>query len=288
MDEVKLKDLLEAGCHFGHQAARWNPKMKRYIFTARDNVHIFDLVKTKEGLEAAAEFAKKIVAEGGKVVLVGTKKQAKDLIKEAGIKTGMPYVSERWVGGTITNWDKIKKNIENLIDLKERKAAGEFKEYTKKENLLIDRQINKLEYVYGGLVSLAGLPEAIFVIDVKREIGAVKEASGRNISVIGVVDTNSDPDLVDLVIPANDDAAKSVHLIVGFLTQALEEGNRLAEKAQKTKEEKEEKEEKEKKAVEEEVIDEKFEKIEKKPVVEEIKTKKAKKMKVEDKESGKE
>jgi len=288
MDEVKLKDLLEAGCHFGHQAARWNPKMKRYIFTARDNVHIFDLVKTKEGLEAAAEFAKKIVAEGGKVVLVGTKKQAKDLIKEAGIKTGMPYVSERWVGGTITNWDKIKKNIENLIDLKEKKAAGEFKEYTKKENLLIDRQINKLEYVYGGLVSLAGLPEAIFVIDVKREIGAVKEASGRNIPVIGVVDTNSDPDLVDLVIPANDDAAKSVHLIVDFLTQALEEGNRLAEKIQKDKKAEEGREEKEKKAAEEEVIDEKFEKIEKKPVVEEIKTKKAKIMKVEDKESGKE
>lgn len=238
--EIKLKDLLEAGCHFGHQARRWNPKMKPYIFMARDGVHIFDLVRTKEGLEKGAAFAKATAAEGGKIVFVGTKRQAKDIIKEAAVKVGMPYVSERWIGGTITNWRVIKKNIKKLKDLKQKKESGEFKEYTKKENLLIDREIAKLERMFGGLVPLEELPEAVFVVDIKKELGAVKEAVNRNIKVIGVVDTNSDPSLIDYVIPANDDATKSIQLIVGFVAEAIEEGQKQQKvKTKKTKVKKE-------------------------------------------------
>jgi len=233
--EIKLKDLLEAGCHFGHQVTRWNPKMKPYIFDARDNVHIFDLVKTKEGLEAAYAFVKDLASQGGKIVLVGTKRQAKDIIREAAIKIGMPYVCERWVGGTITNWEVIKKNIDKLKDLKTKKQAGEFNNYTKKENLLIDREIGRLEQMYGGIADLEKLPEAIFVIDVKKEFGAVKEATERGVKIIGVVDTNSDPSLIDYVIPANDDATKSIELIVNYIAQAIEEGKKGKKKTKKLK-----------------------------------------------------
>lgn len=224
--EIKLKDLLEAGCHFGHQTSRWNPKMKPYIFTARDKIHIFDLVKTKEGLEVAYDFIKKLVADGGKIVFVGTKRQAKEIVKETAIKVGMPYSSEHWIGGTITNWDQIKKNIDKLADLKKKKESGELKEFTKKENLLIDREIAKLENHFGGISTLEHIPEALFVVDVKKELGAVKEAKARGIKVIGLVDTNSNPDLVDFVIPANDDAVKSVQLILNVIEEAVEAGKK--------------------------------------------------------------
>lgn len=236
--EIKLKDLLEAGCHFGHQVTRWNPKMKSYIFGARDNVHIFDLVKTKEGLEKAAAYVRQLADYSGKIVFVGTKRQAKDIIKEAAIKIGMPYVSERWIGGTITNWEVIKKNIDKLKDLKAKKKAGEFKNYTKKENLLIDREIACLEKTYGGITDLEKLPEAIFVVDVKKEFGAVKEASERGVKIIGVVDTNSDPTLVDFVIPANDDATKSIQLIVNYIAQAIQEGKKTPALKRQEKEKK--------------------------------------------------
>lgn len=222
--EIKLKNLLEAGCHFGHQITRWNPKMKSYIFAARDNVHIFDLVQTKKGLEEAADFLKNTVAKGGQIIFIGTKKQAKDLIKEAALKVGVPYVSERWIGGTLTNWEVIKKSIDKLKDLKKKREAGELKEFTKKERLLIDREIVKLEQTFGGLQDLEGIPAAVFIVDIKKEIGAAKEAKIKGVAVIGVTDTNSDPDLVDYVIPANDDAVKSIKLIVNYLTEAVEAG----------------------------------------------------------------
>jgi len=231
--EIKLKDLLEAGCHFGHQASRWNPKMKPYIFAERNKVHIFDLVKTKEGLEAAFAFIKATASQGGKIVFVGTKRQAKDLIKQSALRVKMPYVSQRWVGGTISNWEEIKKNLDKLVDLKNKKEAGEFKDFTKKENLLIDRKITRLEFIFGGLVGLEKIPEAIFVVDVKKELGAVKEANEKGVKVIGLVDTNGNPDLVDYVIPGNDDGVKSIELIVNCIAEAVEEGKKEVEKETK-------------------------------------------------------
>lgn len=222
--EIKLKELLEAGCHFGHQVTRWNPKMKPYIYTARDKVHIFDLVKTKEGMEKAADFVRETIAKEGKIMFVGTKKQAKGIIKENALKLGMPYVSERWIGGTITNWEHIKRSLDQLRSLKTDKEEEKFKDLTKKERLLIDRKILRLEHIFGGLITLEKIPEAVFIIDIKKEAGAAKEAKMRGVTVIGVVDTNSDPDLADIVIPANDDAVKSIKLIVDFIGAAAEEG----------------------------------------------------------------
>lgn len=269
--EIKLKSLLEAGCHFGHQVTRWNPKMKSYIFTARDKVHIFDLVKTKEGLEEAAEFIKQTVAKDGKIIFVGTKKQAKTVIKENALSVGMPYVSERWIGGTLTNWDHIKRNLDELKSLKTGQEEGKFKDLTKKERLLIDRKIFRLEDIFGGLVSLEKIPEGIFIVDIKKEIGAAKEARMRGVKVIAVVDTNSDPDLADIVIPANDDAAKSVKLVVDLITQSVKEGRA---KPQKPKEE----EKKEERLKDEKAGEKKTDKEEATKKVENLKAAKPKKV----------
>lgn len=224
MKEVSLKDLLEAGCHFGHQTTRWNPKMKPYIFMARDRIHIFDLVKTKEGLEDAAAFAKDTASLGGKILFVGTKRQAQDIVKEAAEKAGMPYMTQRWVGGLLTNWDMIKKRLNYLVDLKDGRATGRFNKRTKKENILIDREITKMERTFGGVIELDKLPAAVLVADARKDAAAVKEAKSRGIKTIAIVDTNADPDLVDLVIPANDDATKSIELIIDRIVGAIEEG----------------------------------------------------------------
>lgn len=224
MKDVSLKELLEAGCHFGHQTARWNPKMKQYIFTARDRIHIFDLVKTKEGLEAASAFAKATAAEGGQIIFVGTKRQAVDIVREAAQKVNMPFVTERWVGGLITNWEQIKKRLSRLADLKAGRAEGRFKDRTKKERILIDREIAKLERIFGGVSGLKGLPAAIFVTDARKDAGALREAERRGVKTIAIVDTNASPDDVDYVIPANDDASKCLELIVGAVAGAVEEG----------------------------------------------------------------
>ncbi|MFZ5366223.1 MAG: 30S ribosomal protein S2 [Patescibacteria group bacterium] len=226
MRKISLKELLEAGCHFGHQTVRWNPKMKPYIFEAREGIHIFDLAKTKEGLEAASAFVKATAAKGGKILFVGTKRQAREIIEKTAKEVKMPYVSQRWLGGTLTNFEQIQKSLEKLETLKREKEEGKYKEYTKKENLLIDREIERLEKFFGGLSSLEKLPEAVFVVDVKTEAGAVREASRKEIPTVGIVDTNSDPDLVDYVIPANDDAQKSIELIVGVIGEAIENGSK--------------------------------------------------------------
>jgi len=241
--KIGLRDLLEAGCHFGHQSSRWNPKMKPYIFTARDGVHVFDLAKTKEGLEEAMNYVKQLTKEGKTIVFVGTKRQAKKVIEEVAQTVGMPYVSQRWLGGTITNWEEIKKRIERLQELKEKREKGEFKKFTKKERILIDREIARLERLFGGLVGLEDLPEAIFVVDIKKEIAAVKEANKRGVKIVAVVDTNSDPDLVDYVIPANDDAIKSIELIARKVGEAVEKkkGSKSKKTAKKKKTKVEEK-----------------------------------------------
>jgi len=218
--KISLKELLEAGCHFGHQARRWNPKMNEYIYTKRGGVHIFDLGLTAKKLKEAMEFVQNLTAEGKKIVFVGTKRQATAVIKEEAEKCGMPYVAVRWLGGIITNWEQIKKSLDKMMNLEEKKSKGEFKKYTKRENVLIDKQIEKLDRFLGGLRSLKSEPAAVFVVDVKKEIAAVKEARMKGIPVIAIIDTNTDPDLIDYPIPANDDAVSSIKLIVSKIAEA--------------------------------------------------------------------
>jgi len=231
--KVSLKDLLEAGAHFGHQARRWNPKMKEYLFGVRDGIHIFDLAKTKEGLEEAAKFVKTTATEGGKIVFVGSKRQAQAIIKEEAKKAGMPFVDQRWLGGTITNWEQIKKRIDKLLEMREKREKGEYKKYTKKEQLLLDREIERLERKLGGLVGLEDLPAAIFIVDTKKEESAVKEAKMKGIPLVAMVDSNSDPDLINYVIPANDDAVGTIKLVVSVIGEAAKEGREAFEKKSK-------------------------------------------------------
>ncbi|PIP87664.1 30S ribosomal protein S2 [Candidatus Beckwithbacteria bacterium CG22_combo_CG10-13_8_21_14_all_01_47_9] len=228
---ISLEELLEAGCHFGHQGRRWNPKMKPYIYAKKEGVHIFDLEKTAAGLARAMVFVRDLVSEGKKIVFVGTKRQAAPIIAEEAVKAGLPFINMRWLGGTITNWEQIKKGIARLSELETKKQKGELKKYTKKENVLFNREIDKLNRFVGGLRSLTDLPAAIFVVDVKKEIAAVREARKTGISVVALVDSNTDPDLVDYVIPANDDAVRSIKLIVSKLAQAAQDGKANQPKA---------------------------------------------------------
>jgi small subunit ribosomal protein S2 len=225
--KISLKDLLEAGCHFGHQARRWNPKMEPYIYLKREGVHIFDLGITAKKLKEAMEYVRDLSAQGKTIVFVGTKRQAAPIVKEEAEKCGTPYVSVRWLGGTMTNWEQIKKSLDRLKDLEKQKKAGEFKKYTKKENLLIDREVDKLERFFGGLRTLKNIPEAVFVVDVKKEIAVIKEARHKGVTVVGMVDTNTDPNLVDYMIPANDDAVSSIKLVVAKMAEAVADGKGL-------------------------------------------------------------
>lgn len=224
MGEVTLKELLEAGAHFGHQARRWNPKMKKYIYGERGGVHILDLVQTKKGLEEAIEFVKSLVIENKIILFVGTKRQAAGIVKSEAIRVGMPYLTQRWVGGLLTNWREIEKRIKKLHEMKEKREKGEYKVYTKKEQLLLDREIAKLEKFLGGVAKMEKLPDALFVVDTHREIVAVLEANRMAIPVVGIVDTNADPEKVDYIIPSNDDAVKAIELIVKAIAEAIEEG----------------------------------------------------------------
>lgn len=221
---VPLEELLEAGAHFGHQARRWNPKMAPYIYTSRDGVHIFDLVKTQQGLETACQFGEELGKQGKTLLMVGTKRQAQAIIKEEAQKAGAFYMSERWLGGVMTNWSEIKKRIDLLVEMQQKRDSGEYAKYTKRENVLIDRQIAQLTRFLGGLVGLSGLPDALFIVDIHKEVAAVKEARAKDIPVVGMVDTNSDPTLVDYVIPVNDDAVRSVKLVVGKIAEAYAAG----------------------------------------------------------------
>ncbi len=221
---IDLKELLEAGCHFGHQARRWNPKMDQYIYVKREGVHIFDLGITAKCLVEAMEFVRNLVKEGKEMVFVGSKRQASSIIKEEAEKCGAPFVSIRWLGGTITNWEQIKKSIDKLNDFEKKKEAGDFKKYTKKENILIDREIARLTRFLGGLRKLTKIPEAVFVVDVKKEHAVIKEANMKGVTVIGMVDTNADPEGVDYVIPANDDAVSSVKFVVSKMAEAVSAG----------------------------------------------------------------
>jgi len=238
MREITLKDLLEAGCHFGHKSSRWHPKMEPYLYGTKDNVHIFDLVKTKKALEEVTAFAKATAAEGRQIIFIGTKRLAQKIIKEAAEKAKMPYVAERWLGGTLTNWKTIKRNnIEKLRKLKEDKKTGQWDDLTKKEKILLERGIAKLERMVGGLVEVEKLPAAIFVVDARNEQLAIREAAKKGIKVIAMVDSNSSPDKIDFVIPANDDATGSIEYVAGVMVEAISEGKKSQEgkKAKTTK-----------------------------------------------------
>lgn len=231
--KVVLEDLLEAGVHFGHQAKRWNPLMKDYLYGERDGVHIFDLAKTKEKLDEAVAFARATASQGGKIVFVGTKHQAREIIKEEATKAGMPFINTRWLGGIITNWEQIKKRLDKLVEMKKKREKGEYKKYTKKEQLLLDQEIRRLEKFFGGLVDLKALPEAIFVVDVKNEETVIREAHKKNIPIVAIVDSNSDPSLIDYMIPANDDAVGSIKFIVAAVAEAAKEGKEAYKKKEK-------------------------------------------------------
>lgn len=228
MSKYKLpttKDLLNAGVHYGHQVKRWNPEMEKYIYSVVKNIHVIDLVQTEELLKEACEFLYETAKTGKKIIFVGTKKQARDTVANEAKRSGALYITERWLGGTITNFDVIyKNNIKKLIDLKRQKEAGELSRYTKKERLLIDREIERLERYVGGIESLNDVPGALFVIDTKREKTAIKEANIAKVPVVGLVDTNSSPQGIDYLIPGNDDAIKSIVLIVQTLSNAVAAG----------------------------------------------------------------
>ena len=229
--EVDIKALLEAGVHFGHKTSRWHPKMAQYIHSKRQDSHIIDLTKTVEGLEKALPFITKVVSSGKSVLFVGTKKQAKALVKEVAEKIDQPYVTERWMGGMLTNVTTITSQIKNLKNLERRMDSGELaNRYSKLEVQRFQEEIEDLNSKYGGIKNLNGQPGAVFVTDVLEDKNAVAEARKLNIPVIAVVDTNADPSLVDYVIPANDDAIKGLKLILDYVSQAVEEGKKVSAK----------------------------------------------------------
>lgn len=229
MSVVSMKELLEAGVHFGHRTRRWNPKMRPYIFTERSGVHIIDLQQTMLRLNEYAALVRDIVARNGTVLFVGTKRQAQAAIQQEAERSGMPYINDRWLGGTLTNWVTIKQRIDHLLQLERRMDAGEFNVLTKKERLTIQREIDKLNRRIGGLKTMPKLPNLVFVVDTNVEDLAVIEANKLKIPVMAMVDTNSNPDLVDYTIPSNDDAIRAVKLIVSVIADAAEEGQRIRE-----------------------------------------------------------
>jgi small subunit ribosomal protein S2 len=228
MSEAGIKELLEAGVHFGHQTGRWNPKMKPFIFGERNGIHIIDLRQTLEQIERVTEFVRDLVAGGGVVLFVGTKKQAQQAVAEAAERAQMPHVSFRWLGGMLTNFDTIHKRILYMKELGRMEQSGEMDALPKKERLRLRREREKLDRSLGGVRELDSLPEAVFIIDVKTEQIAVKEAHRLGIPVIALVDSNCDPDLVDFMIPGNDDAIRSAQLVASAIAEACVEGRQLA------------------------------------------------------------
>lgn len=221
MSVISMKQLLEAGVHFGHQTRRWNPKMKKYIFTERNGIYIIDLQKTVKKVEEAYNWMKELAANGGTVLFVGTKKQAQDSVKEEAIRSGMYYVNQRWLGGTLTNFETIKKRIARLKDIERMAEDGTFDVLPKKEVVQLRKEQERLEKFLGGIKDMKNLPDALFIIDPRKERIAVAEAHKLNIPIVGIVDTNCDPDEIDVVIPANDDAIRAVKLLTGKMADAI-------------------------------------------------------------------
>ncbi|MCR9251220.1 MAG: 30S ribosomal protein S2 [bacterium] len=252
MSKVEYKDLLDAGVHFGHLTRKWDPKMAPYIFMEKNGIHIIDLNKTLANLENAAAAIKNVVRSGRKVMFVATKKQAKDLVAQKAANLKMPYVTERWLGGMLTNFSTIRKSLKKMASIDKMMKEDSYKALAKRERLMITREKEKLQRVLGGISELTRLPAALFIIDIKREHIAVKEAQKLNIPVFAMVDTNSDPNQVEFPIPANDDAFKSIDLITDVIAKAIEEG--LNER-KKEKEEAKQQEEVEKKKQADEAVE---------------------------------
>lgn len=219
-----IEEMLKAGMHFGHRTSRWHPKMGPFIFTQRNGVHIIDLQKSQKMLETALEYLKKMTAEGKVILFVGTKAQVAKPIKKMAEEVNMPYVVGKWLGGCLTNFSVIKKSIKRYVNLKNQKESGKLKKYTKKEQLDFDREIEKLEMRVGGLVNLSKVPDVVFVWDIKEEKTALTEARKKNIPVVAICDTNVNPDNVNYVIPSNDDATKTIKLLLGTIKEAILEG----------------------------------------------------------------
>ena len=226
-----VKELLDAGVHFGHQTRKWNPKMRDYIFEARNGIHIIDLVQTASQITAAAEFLKGIVAKGGKVLFVGTKKQAQITIKETAEATGQPYACERWLGGMMTNLKTIKRSINRMVELETMETDGRMAEFVKQEQSMLRRELNRLHIRLNGIRDLATKPDAIFIIDIKREHNALAEARRLRVPIVAIVDTNTDPTLVDYPIAGNDDAIRSIKAVLSAVTQPMVEARAAYEAA---------------------------------------------------------
>ncbi len=229
--DVDIKELLNAGAHFGHKTERWHPKMAPYIHSKRGGTHIIDLAQTVIALEGALAFLTKTAADGKQILLVGTKRQAQDIVKAAALEVKMPYVTERWLGGMLTNWTTIGGRVKHLQDLENRLASGELaNRYSKLEVQRFQEEIERMNVLYGGVKELNARPGAVFVIDIVNDINAVREARRLNIPIVGIVDTNADPSLVTYPIPANDDAIKTIQLIVDYVKQAIATGQSSAKK----------------------------------------------------------
>ena len=227
---VSMRELLEAGVHFGHQTRRWNPKMRKFIYQPRDGIYILDLHRTIECLERACEFVKERCAEGAKILFVGTKKQAQEVVKEAAERTGMFYVNRRWIGGLLTNFQTIRKSVEKMLELERMVESGEVERLPKKEAARLQDRLEKLRRYYEGVREMTQLPDIVYVVDTRREENAVLEARRLSIPIVAIVDTNCDPDMVDYPIPGNDDAVRSIRLITTKVVEAAVEGVRLYEK----------------------------------------------------------
>lgn len=221
MSVISMKQLLEAGVHFGHQTRRWNPKMKKYIFTERNGIYIIDLQKTVKKVEEAYNYVKELAGNGGTVLFVGTKKQAQDSVKEEAARSGMYFVNQRWLGGTLTNFETIQKRISRLKSIEKMAEDGTFEVLPKKEVVQLKKEQERLEKFLGGIKDMKTLPDALFIIDPRKERIAVAEARKLNIPIVGIVDTNCDPDEIDVVIPANDDAIRAVKLLTAKMADAI-------------------------------------------------------------------
>ena len=228
MADISLEDMLQAGVHFGHQTKYWNPKMEPYIFGIRNKIHIIDLRLTVELLKPALAFIKVVAQKNNKILFVATKRSATNILKEEAERCGMPYVNERWLGGMLTNYKTIRSSINRLENLLRQKEDGTFNKLTKKEGLKLQREIDKLQKAIGGVREMGGLPDALFVIDVKREAIAISEASKMGIPIVGIVDSNSSPEGIDYLVPGNDDAIRSISLFTRAVSDVCIEGSKLA------------------------------------------------------------
>lgn len=227
--DISLKKLIESGAHFGHQSKRWNPKMEEYLFGVKDGVHVFDLTITKNMLEEALDVLEEAAKNKEDILIVGTKKQAKDKVAEVARDTNSHFITERWLGGTLTNFDQMRKSVRKLEDLKKGFEDGEFTDRTKKEKLLIEREITRLERFFGGVTEMKDLPQVLVVIDTRKEKTAIREAKMKGIKIIALLDSNSDPTGIDYPIPMNDDASRAIEYVLDLIKEAINEGKNSKE-----------------------------------------------------------